>query len=190
MRKVVVAGAMLALILGVTGCATSGGAATTEPSSNGLPQIDPSLIPTAAPASVIDVPADNFVQATGDYVFKVGNGPTWCTISPQFKLAICEQSEVATQYAPIPVPASCDYSYGYQVQLKEAKPDDGTDEASFPCMGSAFTDPSGAQILQDGQRIKVAPFNCYVAGDTARCENKDGAYIVLGPKAWALGQAS
>ncbi|MEN9737766.1 MAG: hypothetical protein RJA26_999, partial [Actinomycetota bacterium] len=56
MRKVVVAGAMLALILGVTGCATSGGAATTEPSSNGLPQIDPSLIPTAAPASVIDVP--------------------------------------------------------------------------------------------------------------------------------------
>lgn len=190
MRKVVVVGALLALLLGVSGCAASDGGATTEPSSNGTPQIDPSLIPTAAPASVIDVPANKFVQATGDYVFKVGTGPTWCTISPQFKLAICEQSEVATQYAPIPVPADCQYSYGYQVELKTEKPTDDTDQAFFPCLGSTFTDPAGAQSLQDGQRITVAPFNCYVAGDTSRCENTDGAYIVLGPKAWALGQAS
>jgi len=190
MRKVLIVGAVVSLMFGLAGCAATDGGPSSSPTNQGMPTIDPSLIPPKAPASVIDVAADSFKQATGDYVFKVGNGPTWCTISPQFKLAICEQSEVATQYAPIPVPSSCQYSYGYQVELKDAAPTDGTDQAFFPCLGSTFTDPSGAQILQDGQGIKVAPFNCYVAVDTARCENKDGSYVVLGPKAWALGQAT
>jgi hypothetical protein len=136
---------------------------------------------------VIDVDPAGFKMATGDYVFKVGSGPTWCTISPQFKLSICEQSEVATQYAPIPVPATCNYSYGYQVELKATTPTDGSKSAFFPCLGGAFTDPTGAQTLQDGQRISVDGFDCFVAVDTARCENADKSFIVLGPKAWALG---
>jgi len=188
MRKVVVVGALLALALGLTGCSPADGGSSATPSNSSDSGIDPSLIPPTAPASVIDVAADGYKQATGDFVFKVGTGPTWCTISPQFKLAICEQSEVATQYAPVAVPASCNYSYGYQVEIKDTKPTDGTDQAFFPCLGSTFTDPTGAQVLADGQRITVAPFNCYVAVDTARCENTDGSYIVLGPKAWALGQ--
>ena len=191
MRKVVVVGAIVALFIGVAGCAPSGGESTATPTqSESQPTIDPSLIPPTAPASVIEVPAANFVQSTGDYVFKVGSGPTWCTISPHFQLAICEQSEVATQYAPLRVPADCQYSYGYQVELKDAKPTDGSQQAFFPCLGSTFTDPSGAQTLLDGQQIMVSPFSCYVAVDTARCENTDGSYIVLGPKAWALGEAT
>lgn len=190
MRKVVVLGAVLLLGLTLVGC-TSTGSPTAAPSSGGnTPVIDPTLIPGPAPASVIDVDPATFKQSTGDYVFKVGSGPTWCTISPSFKLAICEQSEVATLYAPVPVPKSCDYSYGYQVELKDTKPTDGSDAAFFPCLGGAFTDPSGAQTLLDGQRISVTPFNCYVSVDTARCTNTEGAYIVLGPKAWALGQSS
>ncbi|MEN9715898.1 MAG: hypothetical protein RJA35_1365 [Actinomycetota bacterium] len=189
MRKVVVLGAMLALIFGVSGCAATDGGGSASPTQSNAPAIDPSLIPTAAPASVIDVAADGFKQASGDYVFKVGDGPTWCTISPSFKMSICEQSEVATLYAPIPVPSTCQYSYGYQVELKDEKPTDGTDQAFFPCLGSTFTDPSGAKVLLDGQRIKVGSVDCFVAGATARCDNKDGSFIVLGPKAWALGQA-
>lgn len=190
MRKVVVVGALLAFALGVAGCAPADNGSSAAPTKSDSSGIDPSLIPPTAPASVIDVAAAGYKQATGDFVFKVGTGPTWCTISPQFKLAICEQSEVATQYAPVPVPSSCDYSYGYQVELKDIKPTDGTDQAIFPCLGSTFTDPTGAAVLQDGQRITVAPFNCYVAVDTARCENANGSYMVLGPKAWALGQAT
>jgi hypothetical protein len=33
----------------------------------------------------------------------------------------------------------------------------------------------------------VDGFDCFVAVDTARCENADKSFIVLGPKAWALG---
>lgn len=188
MRKVVALGAAMLLALALSGCASDGSnsaAPTTEASE---PAINPTLIPGPPPASVIDVDPATFKQSTGDYVFRVGSGPTWCTISPQFKMAICEQSEVSTLYAPVPVPSSCQYSYGYQVQLKDTRPTDGSDSAIFPCMGSQFSDPSGAQTLLDGQQISVAPFSCYVAVDTARCENAEGSYIVLGPKAWALGQ--
>lgn len=189
MRKVLVLGAALVLTLSVAGC-TSSSNGTSPSSSATAGGIDPSLVPGPAPASVISVSADTYKQATGDYVFKVGTGPTWCTISPSFKLAICEQSEVSTLYAPVSVPSSCQYSYGYQVELKQTKPTDGTNEAFFPCSGGAFTDPTGAQILQDGQAINVAPFSCYVSGQTARCQNKDGSFVVLGPKAWAFGQAT
>jgi len=196
MRKVVVMGALVALMLGAAGCAAqpnaSGSPSPTQSSNQTetLPTIAPSLIPTTAPASVVDVDPASFLQTSGDYVFRVGNGPTWCTISPSFALAICEQNEISTRYAPIPVPSSCDYSYGYQVQLMSSKPADGSPTAFFPCSGGAFTDPTGAPTLHDGQRLTVDPFNCYVAGDTARCENTEGAYIVLGPRAWALGEGT
>jgi hypothetical protein len=188
MRKVVALGAVVLLALALSGCASEGTQSATPTAAASKPAIDPTLIPGPPPASVIQVDPANFQQSTGDYVFRIGSGPTWCTISPQFKMAICEQSEVSTLYAPVPVPASCQYSYGYQVQLKDTKPSDGGDSATFPCMGSQFSDPSGSQTLLDGQEINVAPFSCYVAVDTARCENTEGAYIVLGPKAWALGQ--
>lgn len=184
MRKVVAILMAVGVLAGAAGCTAANDSSS---SSAAQPAIAPSLIPTAAPASVIDVKPGPFQMSTGDYVFRVGTGPTWCTISPSFKLAICEQSEVSAQYAPIPVPSTCDYSYGYQVELKQTKPTDGSKEAFFPCLGSTFTDPTGALTLQDGQRISQAGFTCFVVGDTARCENKDKSYIVLGPQAWALG---
>lgn len=187
MRKVLVAGAAILLTLNLAACAPSDSPSASPTSATSNTTIDPALIPGPAPASVIDVNPDNFKQATGDYVFRIGSGPTWCTISPSFKMAICEQSEVSTLYAPIAVPKTCQYSYGYQVELKDTKPTDGSNSAFFPCMGSQFSDPANAGTLLDGQRIVVAPFNCYVAVDTARCENTEGSFIVLGPKAWSLG---
>ena len=190
MRKVFVAGAALLLTLGLSACATTESPTSAPTSGSSKNSIDPALVPGPAPASVIDVDPATFKQATGDYVFRIGSGPTWCTISPDFKMAICEQSEVSTLYAPVSVPKSCEYSYGYQVELKDTKPTDGTDAAFFPCMGSQFSDPSNAQTLLDGQRITVAPFSCFVTVDVARCDNTEGAYAVLGPKVWALGQGS
>jgi len=187
MRKIAAVLLAMGVAFTLTACAPASTDSASPSQSASLPSIDPALIPTAAPASVIDVAPDAFKMATGDYVFKVGSGPTWCTISPQFKLSICEQSEVATQYAPIPVPASCNYSYGYQVELKATTPTDGTKASFFPCLGGAFTDPTGAQVLQDAERISVDGFSCFVQVDTARCENADKSFIVLGPKAWALG---
>mgnify|MGYP000078282310 CR=1 FL=1 len=191
MRKVFLALAGVALAISASACAPTG---DTNPNPTDgqvqptLPAIDPSLIPTAAPASVIDVDPNLFLTQYGDYLFRVGQGPTWCSISPEFGYAICEQNEVAAQYATIPVPATCDYSYGFQVRLWGVKPEAGQ-AAEFPCSGGAFADPNGAATLEDGQRITVAPYDCWVQGDTARCENETGDYVVLGPKAWALGNS-
>jgi hypothetical protein len=194
MRKVVVLVGLAAMVLVASGCASQP-KSSQKPSPSAsqtqeqhLPTVDPSLIPPTAPSTVIDVDPASYLEPTGDYVFRVGVGPTWCTISPSSEMAICEQSEISAQYVPIPIPSSCEYSYGYQVELKSVTTTDGSPTAFFPCSGGAFTDPAGALTLEDGQRISVAPFNCYVAGQTARCENQEGAYIVLGPKAWALGQ--
>ena len=187
MRKVFLALAGVALAISASACAPTESPNPTDTQSQGaMPTIDPSLIPTAAPASVIDVDPANFLTQYGDYLFRVGQGPTWCSISPAFGYAICEQNEVAAQYATIPVPDTCDYSYGFQVRLWGTKPTDGP-AAEFPCAGGAFADPAGAATLEDGQRITVAPYDCWVQDVTARCENESGEYIVLGPKAWALG---
>jgi hypothetical protein len=187
MRRVSAIVLAFVVAFGVAGCAPAGTDTAAPTSSSGVPTIDPALIPQKAPESVINVAPAAFKVSSGDFVFKVGSGPTWCTISPDFQLAICEQNEVSTQYAPIPVPDTCDFSYGYQVELKSTAPADGSPEAFFPCLGSTFTDPTGALTLQDGQQITAAGFTCFVAGDTARCENKEKHFIVLGPKAWALG---
>lgn len=185
MRKVIAALAGVALVLGTAACAPSADGQTTDAptQSQSVPTIDPSLVPTPSPVAVTPADPAAFLTDYGDYVFRVGSGPTWCTISPSFGLAICEQSEIATQYEPLPVPVSCDYSYGYQVQLWGAAPATG-DLAFFPCSGGAFSDPTNAAVLLDGQSIAVAPFNCYVKVDTALCQNELGAWIALGPKVW------
>lgn len=148
--------------------------------------VDPTLIPTEPPSSMSIIDAAPFLTDYGDYVFKVGTGPTWCTISPSFALAICEQNEIATLYDPPQVPETCDYSYGYQVQLWGSAQPDGSPLATLPCSGGAFSDSTKAPVLNDGQAIQVAPFTCYVRGDTARCDNELGAWVALGPKVWHL----
>jgi len=185
MRRVAAVIFAAALVLGTAGCAASAVPSDSPSATDAAPQIDPSLVPTAPPANVVDVDPAGFKTSYGDYIFRVGDGPAWCTISPDFGYTVCEQSEVATQYTPLQVPASCEYSYGYQLRLWGTQPDTG-DIAEFPCSGGAFSDPSGAQTLLDGQRVTVEPFTCFVQKATARCENQTGDYIVLGPQAWAL----
>jgi hypothetical protein len=175
----------LGLALTLAGCTSNAPAPT--PTTEPIPSVEPSLIPTSAPADVVDVDAEGFASDFGDYTFKVGDGPAWCTINVDRQTALCEQSEADAKYAPIPVPNDCEFSYGYQLQLFAASPTDGAKVADFVCSGGAYADPTTAATLNSGERIKLAGISCFVEGTAARCENEAKNYIVLGPDAWALG---
>jgi hypothetical protein len=178
----------LALVAGLAGCAPaeSSSPTATESPTTSWPVIDPSLIPPAATADLPLANAADYLTSYSDYVFKIGTGPTWCSINKDAQFAICEQDEAATQYDPIPTPDSCSYSFGYQVKLVAKAPAAGK-AAEFTCSGGYYADASKAKTLDNGYSIKVGDFTCYTAGQTARCDNAAGEYIVLGAKAWALG---
>ena len=186
MKRVITAFAAVALLITLGACATSpAGELSPTSGEQAIPTPDQSLVPSAAPAAVVDVDPETFSDGFGDYVFRVGEGPTWCAISTTSNFVVCEQNEAAALYKPIPVPDTCEYSYGYQVRLWAAKPPIG-ETAEFACAGGSYADPNGAGTLLSGQRISIAPFSCYVEDVTARCENEAGQYIALGPKVWAI----
>lgn len=175
----------LGLALTLAGCSSP--APTPTPTVDPIPSVEPSLIPTAPPIDIIDVDPAGFAADFGDYTFRVGDGPTWCTINADRKTALCEQSEADAKYAPIPVPDDCEFSYGYQLQLFAGAPIDGAKAADFVCSGGAYADPTTASILNSGERITLEGISCFVEGTAARCENEAKNYIVLGPDAWAIG---
>lgn len=182
-------GLTLTLALGLTGCAPAAGG--SEPSDSptpteSWPAVDPSLIPPAATADLPRANPADYLTNYGDYVFKIGTGPTWCSINKDAQFVICEQDEAATQYDPIPVPDSCAYSYGFQIRLEATAPNSGK-IAEFTCSGGYYADPSKTKTLDDGKSINMGDFTCYTAGQTARCDNLAGNYVVLGAKVWALG---
>lgn len=178
--------AVLALLL--TGCASQvePSASPTSPSQQPTATIDPSLIPSASPTAVVPADPALFLTSTGDFVFKVADGGAWCTIVSDESQAICEISEAAAQYDPIESPQDCQYSFGYVISLQANKPEQ-SDSANFVCAGGYYSDPAGAATLLSGESLAVGDFSCYVQETTARCENLEGNYIVLGPEAWALG---
>lgn len=171
--------------LALAGCSSP--APAPKVSSDPTPSVAASLIPTAPPSDVVDVDSTQFAGEFGDYTFKIGDGPAWCTINVNQHSVICEQSEADANYAPIPVPTTCDYSYGYQVQLFSSAPTDGTKVADFLCSGGAYADATNAGTLKSGERVTLDGISCYTVGTAARCENAALNYIVLGPDAWALG---
>jgi hypothetical protein len=183
-------GAVLALSSCSVAPSDANGAESATPSTSSkpsvIPTVNPTLIPTEAPATTVDVDSAKFDDGFGGFVFKIGDGPTWCSVGADALYVICEQSEVSTQYKNIPVPASCDYSYGYQVRLWAEAPAVGQ-IAEFVCASGYYADPTDALTLASGEKTTVGPFSCYVDKVTARCENQTANYIVLGPKAWALG---
>jgi hypothetical protein len=114
----------------------------------------------------------------------VGTGPTWCTLSEYDDIAICEHKETEVRYEPLPIPADCVYTYGNQIKLL-GSPVAGQKNADFTCANSPYSDASTSPSLADGEQITAFGFTCFVEGETARCENQAGDFIVLGPDAWA-----
>jgi len=133
------------------------------------------------------VDSDLFLVEYGEYrdvIFKVGNGPTWCAISEFDDMAICEHKETEVRYEPLPIPADCNFTYGNQIKLLGSAVA-GEKTADFTCANSPYSDASTSPVLADGEQITAFGFSCFVQGETARCENSTGDFIVLGPDAWA-----
>ena len=185
MRKFSLVSSLLVATLFLAGCA-----AETESSTPGVepsPTIAPELIPTAAPEEVVDVIPEGFLTSYGDIIFKVGDGPTWCTMSEFDNFVTCEHREFDVKYEQLPVPEDCQYTYGYQLRLRGA-PTEGFKMAEFTCANANWSDPSTAPILASGERITTFGFSCFVEKQAARCENALGDFIVLGPEAWAMSE--
>jgi hypothetical protein len=175
----------LTLAFGLGGCAASIDGATPSNGSQSIPTPDPALIPPAPTETTTAVSAATFDDGFGSYVFKVGNGPSWCTITPDLNQVICEQNEAAASYQPIPTPADCNGSYGYQIRLFGTKPTDMA-TAGFVCSTGQWQDPAEAKVLESGSKITVGAITCSVKDTAARCENESGQFIALGPKVWAV----
>ena len=183
MGRTVLTSALLVLSIGLTGC-TAEVTPTNPDGSTPLPSIDQALIPQEAPADVVEVDPDLFMVDYGDIIFKVGAGPTWCTLSADDDIAICEHKETDVRYEPLPIPADCAFTYGNQIKLL-GSPATGEETAYFTCANSPYSDARTSPVLADGEMVTAFGFSCFVEGETARCENSTGEFIVLGPDAWA-----
>lgn len=172
--------AALGLSLFLTGCAaTPGGNPTNTPEPTQT--FDPAMIPTAPEEGALAVEPKVFDNGFGEYTFKVGGGPVWCTLNGEEKFVICEQNEADATYDALPIPSSCKLSYGYQFKLAAAK------AGVINCASGLYADPSVAQTLNPGETLTVGDITCFVADVTARCDTANSHYIVLGPEIWALG---
>ncbi|MFM7014207.1 MAG: hypothetical protein ACKOXT_04385 [Actinomycetota bacterium] len=179
------ASSIIVLALALTGCSATE-EISQSPTPDPTPTIDQQLVPSEEPKNVETVDSNLFLTSYGDIVFKVGEGPTWCTISEFDDFVICEHREFDATYLPLPVPADCEFTYGYQIRLLGSS--QAGKAAEFTCANAAWSDASMAPILEDGQRIEAFGFSCFVEGTAARCENQSGDYIVLGPDVWALSE--
>lgn len=172
--------AAIGLSIFLTGCAaTPTGNPTDLPGATQT--FDPALIPTAPEEGALAVEPKVFDNGLGEYTFKVGGGPVWCTLNGDEKFAICEQNEADATYDSLTIPDSCKLSYGYQFKLGSSK------AGEINCASGLYADPSLAQTLNPGETVTVGDFTCFVTDVTARCDNTNGHYIVLGPEVWALG---
>ena len=185
MGKFFLGTSLLAVSLVLSGCTAEGEG--SEPAPEPTPTIDQELVPTAPPAEVVDVDPGAFLTSYGDVIFKVGDGPTWCTMSEFDDFVICEHKEFDAKYELLPVPADCEYTYGFQLRLR-GKPVEGSKMAEFTCANANWSDASSSPVLASGERITTFGFTCFVEGQVARCENSTGDFIVLGPEAWATSE--
>lgn len=183
MGKFFLGSSLLVATLLLSGCTTEDPSDPAMPDAS--PSIDQELVPTAPPENVVDVSPDSFLTSYGDVIFKVGDGPTWCTMSEFDDFVICEHREFDAKYESIPVPEDCEYTYGYQIRLR-GNPVEGSKMAEFTCANANWSDASTAPILASGERITSFGFTCFVDQQIARCENSTGDYIVFGPTVWAM----
>lgn len=183
MSKLSLGSGLLITALVLTGCAAGG--ELGEPAPETTPTIDQALIPTAPAADVVTVDPASFLTSYGDVIFKVGDGPTWCTISEFDDFVICEHKEFDAKYELLPIPDDCQYTFGFQLRLR-GNPVEGSEMAGFTCANANWSDPSASPVLASGERITTFGFTCFVEAQVARCENSTGDFIALGPEAWAI----
>ena len=177
--------AIVLVSLSLTGCsAEQEPTANPTPTPDSTPTVEASAAPTEAPVDLVIVEPSKFISSNGDLIFRAGDGPTWCTLSEAENVAVCEHSEADALYESVAIPDDCQNAYGSQLRLL-SKPVSGEQTAGFACVSSLYSDPSGAPVLASGESVTDFGFLCFVEDQSARCENSNGDYIALGPKAWA-----
>lgn len=170
-------------MIGLSGCSDLG--IGPQPSEDSEPAASATPAPSLDKSKLNVVDTAAFDDGYGDFIFRVGSNPVWCTISPTFGFTICELNEADAQYEAPTTPDTCNFSFGYQMRLWGSDPEQG-EAAEFVCTSGAFADPAKAPELQTGQLLEVPPFSCYLVDDAARCDNESGSSIFLGVKSWAL----
>ena len=177
--------AVVLVSLSLTGCsAEQETTANPTQTPESTPTAEASPAPTQAPVDLVIVEPDKFISSNGDLIFRAGDGPTWCTLSGAENVAVCEHSEADALYDRVPIPDDCENAYGSQLRLL-SKAITGEQTAGFTCVSSLYSDPSEAPVLASGESVTDFGFLCFVEEQSARCENSNGDYIALGPKAWA-----
>lgn len=184
MRKVFGVVGALALLITVSACTPDGGE-TAQPSSSAISTPDANLIPPAPGPDIKAVDSSLYDVGFSEFLFRAGEGPTWCTINADEQWVLCEQNEATATYKPVTPPAECEYSYGYQIKLYATAPETNNPIAGFVCASGYYTDGSAAATLNSGEKITVGAVTCYVADTVARCDNENGQYIALGSNVWA-----
>lgn len=185
MRQIAKVSLIVSLSLALAGCAGGGNGEAPTNGSQPTKTPDQALVPKAPDEKAVAADPANYDDGFGWIVFKVGTGPTWCTITPETDRVLCEQNEAAATYEQVPPAAGCDGSYGYQVQLWGNKPDSGN-YAEFACSSGQFSDPTDAEVLPAGETISKGSITCNVEDVNVRCENKSGQWMALGPAVWSL----
>ena len=125
------------------------------------------------------VNAADYSNSYGGYVFRVGGGSVWCTISETPNFVLCEHREVDVAYKLPAAPENCQGSWGYQAKLWAFQPSEGK-IADWHCSSGLYSDPEGIFDLPTGSKIVVGQISCYAAETVARCDNEDGQYLALG----------
>jgi hypothetical protein len=136
-------------------------------------------LPDKPPAEAPVVNASDYTNSYGGYVFRVGGGTVWCTISEQPGVVVCEHREVDVAYQLPTTPPDCQGAWGYQARLWAFQPSQGK-QADWLCAGGLYSDPEGIYDLPNGSKIVVGDISCFAAEQVARCDNTLGEYIVLG----------
>jgi len=135
-------------------------------------------------APVVD--AADYSDGYGGYIFRVGGGTIWCTISQSPGFALCEHRDVDVVYEIPAEPASCEGAWGYQAKLWATQPSEGL-VADWFCSSGLFSDPENAYDLPSGSKIIVGDITCFAAETVARCDNAAGQYMALGADVFGFG---
>jgi hypothetical protein len=143
-------------------------------------------VPDKPAATAPTVIAANYQNSYGDYVFRIGGGTVWCTISSQPSFVICEHNEIDVAYKLPVAPESCQGAWGFQARLWSNQPSEGK-IADWYCSSGLYSDPEGIFDLPKGSKIQVGAITCYAADVVARCDNESGQYFALGAEVYGFG---
>jgi hypothetical protein len=132
------------------------------------------------------VNAADYSDGYGGYIFRVGGGTVWCTISESPGFVLCEHRDVDVNYEIPAAPPSCEGAWGYQARLWAFNPSEGL-VSDWYCSSGLFSDPEGAYDLPSGSKIVVGDITCFAAETVARCDNTQGQYLALGAEVFGFG---